>query len=285
MIAEFNSKLANDVLHRFPCLARKTNVWEVVFETLTIFDEQFTNLIRQHAPDGLRHDNEFMTSVIQYYTGAFELLTPDQRNDRNILQAAFSDPFALEWIPDAIQFRNPDLVAKNLLSFEERAREKLGGELGDVIAASVAASLWSRPDLPVIKPWFKAGGDFHSRFPSSVRENEECGFIVAEHSRFPWQFQSATTDALRGDKSFMTKAAKLNGNTFRYARGSLACDVEVATFAFSAPKGDEIVSYCTLFVELMVSAKIFSKWFTKHRRRRFLHMKGSPKVFCAECQP
>ena len=108
------------------------------------------------------------------------------------------------------------------------------GDVTDSHAALVAESLWE--NLQIWEAWFEIGGELHSHFPQTMKDNREFGLLVAKHQQ---GFETATSVALHSDKAYMMKAVEIDSTLFLHAHGGLRRDFDLAVLACSNMKQGE----------------------------------------------
>jgi len=126
--------------------------------------------------------------------------------------------FALDSISHAAQVLYPDLVIKAISNYPNDPPEPQW----------IVDELWS--NLDVVKAYFQIDGEYHDRFPATLKENRGFGLLVADYS--PENFEEATTIALRSDKAFMIEAVTKTSYLLSKANGPLRRDFDVAIAVF-----------------------------------------------------
>jgi len=231
-IGIFESKaMVKAVFDRFPFLAHDRSCWLKIIASDSIFRLETSDVIRECAPQQIRHDRELMLCACKQCDKVLEALPLHLQHDREVVEvvvermkeASSHDSF---WdIPFNAQRLFPDLVAKaitvkNYLDIHDEYDER------------VAPELWS--NLEVCKAWFSCTGSFvPSRLPESMKDNQELGLVIAKGFYLSNDvFIEGTSDALRSNKSFMMKAIQSKSARFLAAHGSLRHDFELAVTAF-----------------------------------------------------
>ena len=196
-----NATLVRAIFRQLPFLAEERGVWSAIISCAM---ESLVDLVQEFAPAHIRGDKELM-SICWCDDGLMALISPELQQDRDIVRKALeASPYALGSISDSVQSLYPDLVA-NALSKLPDSFDFEAGSVTDM----VAESLWT--NLDVCKAWFVIGGDFHSRFPESMKDNVEFGLLVAEHCEDCDEFEIGTSENLRSNKAFMLKAVEYDG--------------------------------------------------------------------------
>jgi len=178
------------------------------------------------------------------------VVSADLQWDRDLIEAAITfSGYALEWIPHSSQCLFPDLVVK---AFQNCVHMQ-------GLEVNVAPSLWTNMD--VVAAWYEAGGLFHSRFPDSMKDNAECGLLLAkglldsfdDYESDNSMFREATSVALRSNKVFMSQAVEINCFVFEEAGVTLRRDVDLALVACGGADGHHLIYYRLLGDHLLES--------------------------------
>jgi hypothetical protein len=229
-IGFFESKaMVQDVFDRFPHLAEDRGMWHTLllqFSRPTLlfqFEEfyfDFPELVRDLAPIHIRLDRELMLEACAIHHGVLELLAPGFQEDLEFLLAiqTNSPMHLLMTMTHAAQRRHPALTVKAIGWYE------------DVIEADdIAPELWE--NLDIVKAYWKHGhlGEFHTQFSETLKENKRVGLLVAQ---CPLALESATSEALRSDKFFMTQVIRIDIHLLEKACGSLCRNFELNILAF-----------------------------------------------------
>ena len=156
------------------------------------------------------------------------------QEDREFVEAVVEKaPYStlVDLIPYNIQRLFPDLVVKAITTMDALfGRED-----------QLAPELWS--NLEVCKAWFSCRFvDVPSRLPQSMKDNQELGLVIAKSDHENHVFRVATSDAIRSNKSFMTKAVQSNALRFNEAHVSLRHDFELAVTAFGCESWRNLVA-------------------------------------------
>lgn len=230
-IGFFRSKaMVQDVFDRFPLLAADRGMWHTLllqFErpeirlALEEFYYEYPELVRDLAPIHIRLDRELMLGACAIHRGVLELLAPGFQEDLEFLQAIQTNfpMFLLEEMTHAAQRRYPALTVKAIGWYE------------DVIEADdIAPELWE--NLDIVEAYWEHGylGEFHTQFPETLKDNKRVGLLVAQYC--PLALESATSEALRGDKVFMTQVISIDTRLLEKACGSLCRNFDLNVLAF-----------------------------------------------------
>jgi len=239
-------QLFEDVVRRFPFLLEERTFWSTVIESGCEIEEILIDLLHEHLPERFLRDKELMLAGCRCEPAVLQLLPVELQQDRDLFEAVIGPnpryippepkPDALKYIPKSVQVIYPNLTVQAISNLIEGDGSVSFHGVTDSHVALVAESLWE--NLQIWEAWFEIGGELHSHFPETMKDNREFGLLVAKHHQ---GFETAASVALRSDKAYMMKAVETDCTLFIAAHGRMRKDFDLAVLACSDVNYAELV--------------------------------------------